>query len=467
MSGSQTQNELKRGTFGRILVDGSSGSSNRVIKELALLQQHDGKRFLAQNNVMEVAMSMACKLGRVKGVVAYDLAYANKDRKSADYTLCIVQERAADGDLSKYLAKTPQAARMQRLRQVVGDMVHAVHDLHNHGIAHCDLKPQNMLVMADGRIKLIDMGSSKLHARGGRFMKSICNATTHVFAPPEYFQDGPIDVCLLDAYSLGMVIHNYMYNEYISSEYDYDVIRNKHISGHIADKIKGAKPPDDLLPQDAWIFDAMKALLHPDPGLRLTVEEMHHLLCLKGACPALAAAQREVRIVLDAASGATEGWNGARAVGMRSILGMSAALGDVHHLFPLAANIADRYFEKQGRSRSRKADHTAACVAIASCIVAPPKPHPSLADTAAVDAIVDVMNTLGGHLHSETCATILEMRGRELASFEQETILQAVVDAEGQVMRAADLCDAYADNLRHLENDSFDELMAWMPRAAH
>ena len=46
-------------------------------------------------------------------------------------------------------------------KQLLGDLLRGVAYLHSLGIVHRDLKPQNVLVTAEGRLKISDMGLSK------------------------------------------------------------------------------------------------------------------------------------------------------------------------------------------------------------------------------------------------------------------------------------------------------------------
>jgi serine/threonine protein kinase len=77
------------------------------------------------------------------------------------HNLCLIMEYVPGGDVYSLLhslgAIPPEMAMMY-----IAELILAVEYLHSHGIVHRDLKPDNMLVGADGHIKLTDFGLSRM-----------------------------------------------------------------------------------------------------------------------------------------------------------------------------------------------------------------------------------------------------------------------------------------------------------------
>src|SRR5262245_4419358 len=71
-----------------------------------------------------------------------------------------VMEYVAGSPIDEYCARMNAgiATRVRMMAQVCD----AVEYLHNHGVAHRDIKPQNILVTLDGHVKLVDFGIAKV-----------------------------------------------------------------------------------------------------------------------------------------------------------------------------------------------------------------------------------------------------------------------------------------------------------------
>ena len=91
-------------------------------------------------------------------------------------------------------------------RQICQALAHA----HSHGIVHRDLKPENVIVMSDGRVKLLDFGlarpiASRLTTEGGI-------SGTVFYLAPEQAMGRKVDV-RTDLYSLGVILYELTTNQ--------------------------------------------------------------------------------------------------------------------------------------------------------------------------------------------------------------------------------------------------------------
>lgn len=99
----------------------------------------------------------------------------------------------------------PLAARLEIFDQICDAVAYA----HRHLVVHCDLKPQNILVRADGRVALLDFGIARLvdmeeSASGEPQTRAL--RLTPQYAAPEQLAGEP-QTTLTDVYSLGLVLH--------------------------------------------------------------------------------------------------------------------------------------------------------------------------------------------------------------------------------------------------------------------
>jgi eukaryotic-like serine/threonine-protein kinase len=124
-----------------------------------------------------------------------------------DHGVCFIAMEYVDGHaLTRYLsagAEMPLSARVGIIRQVAEALGHA----HERGVLHRDVKPGNILVAKDGRVKVTDFGIGKFTEAS----TSELTRTGHMVGSPAYMSPEQVKGEKLDGrsdlFSLGIVMY--------------------------------------------------------------------------------------------------------------------------------------------------------------------------------------------------------------------------------------------------------------------
>jgi serine/threonine protein kinase len=115
---------------------------------------------------------------------------------------CVVTE-FAQGELFQIL-EADRSLPEDVVRTVAQQLVAALNYLHSHRIIHRDMKPQNILIAADGTIKLCDFGFARAMSQSTLVLTSIKG--TPLYMAPELVQEQPYTHSV-DLWSLGVILY--------------------------------------------------------------------------------------------------------------------------------------------------------------------------------------------------------------------------------------------------------------------
>lgn len=138
-----------------------------------------------------------------------------------------------DGEsLSEKLRRTGKPLTEEEVRNILAQILDALHYVHKNKLWHLDVKPGNIMVDSTGRARLIDFGASKQidQITGGATAKTAVTFTSG-YAPREqieqsYKKFGP----WTDIYALGATLYCLLNNKRppVPSEIDEDQTTDKH-----------------------------------------------------------------------------------------------------------------------------------------------------------------------------------------------------------------------------------------------
>ncbi len=99
-----------------------------------------------------------------------------------------------------------QSLSIRRIRSIILDVSRAVEAIHDHHILHLDLKPENVMVAANGRCKLIDLGTGWSMAGAAESTETLVCGTIAYMAPEQYSGDINSYSRRTDVFGLGAIL---------------------------------------------------------------------------------------------------------------------------------------------------------------------------------------------------------------------------------------------------------------------
>lgn len=193
----------------------------------------------------------------------------------------IFMEFADDGDLISLLEREGKLSRSKSQKWFT-QTVSAIKYLHSRGIAHCDIKADNILLQKDG-IRLTDFGyARKCYDSDGNLLLSDHFCGTLEYKAPEELIMAPFDALVSDCFSLGVLLFIMTTNEFpfgCGKELRSEFGRRQLLETQMKQRWI---LPDDLQ-DDRHLYSLLKQLLNPDVAARITSNQIlsHPWFCTK------------------------------------------------------------------------------------------------------------------------------------------------------------------------------------------
>lgn len=186
-----------------VVGEGASGAVYRVIdrmqggKEVALkillnnaaFDENTLSRFVAELRILE-------KIQHPNIVEAYDLIELGD-------TIAFTMEYVPGSDLGDLFRS--RRIKHEEIDPIFRQILSALHELHQHGIVHRDIKLENVLVTSDGHVKLGDLGLMKCGELDGMTKTGVLLGTAQ-YMPPEYVRGSVYDH-RGDLYAVGLMLY--------------------------------------------------------------------------------------------------------------------------------------------------------------------------------------------------------------------------------------------------------------------
>jgi serine/threonine protein kinase len=224
---------------------------------------------------------VAARIKHPNVVTVYDFG------ETPDGMLYLVMEFLEGMSLGELLKKK-SALRLDHVIELGLQIGEALHCMHQNNVIHRDLKPDNIMLIQDGKgvevVKVVDFGVAKILEANARLTRYHARIGSPVYCSPEQYLGQPVDH-RTDLYGLGIIFYECLCGHVPFDALDETELRaailhkmparldNKvrHVTGHMADLVQWllAKDPDDRPHNAAEVNKCLHALRRsqkPAPG---------------------------------------------------------------------------------------------------------------------------------------------------------------------------------------------------------
>jgi len=271
---------LGEGSFGsvyRCLSDGQAVAVKVLSTERIAVMTNCSQEVVLRRMLQEAEI-LGC-LGGHPNIVRLECAAVSQQT----LRIYIVMQLLDCGDLFSEMLRRRQALSERDAREVLTQVVMAVFHCHRRGVAHRDIKLENVMLSSRKPmvVKLIDFGQAILPDQNKERMRSIAKTvtTTSVYTPPEVQKatedNEPYDAFKLDAFAVGVVLYALLLSALPQT--------SKGLQFDKHPKFKYLSPQAQ---------DLIKQLMDPDPQQRISMADalQHPWLSMKGSSSGLSRA---------------------------------------------------------------------------------------------------------------------------------------------------------------------------------
>jgi serine/threonine-protein kinase len=263
----ETLDKLGEGAMG-VVYRARDRSLGRVVALKMLSAELSGEEELLQRFQREA--EAVGRLSHPNIVTVYDVG-------DAEGQLYMAMELLEGDDLRSLIERKvhiPLADRVRILQKICEGVAYA----HSRGVVHRDVKPANILVTCDGRVKLLDFGLARVATRSTITRQGVILGTPDYMAPEQAMGKGTDRRS--DAFSAGAVFY-----EFLSGSKPF---KGKTLHGVLYQII--SEDPDPLLTLNpdlpAQLASLVHGMLRKDPEKRYAsleelgraIQDIHHAL---------------------------------------------------------------------------------------------------------------------------------------------------------------------------------------------
>lgn len=178
--------------------------------------------------------------------------------------LYVVTEFIEGKTLRQWMSDNPHPT-IDVVRGLARQMISGLRAFHRKDMLHQDFRPENLMIDADGTLKIIDLGSTRIQGIEEAKEQSFNSILgTLQYTAPEYFVGDPIGV-KSDQYALGVVIY-----EMLTGRLPYGADAARVQNRRQRSRLSYRSAIDGANAAPFWIDDALRKATHPLSQHRFT-----------------------------------------------------------------------------------------------------------------------------------------------------------------------------------------------------
>ncbi|XP_013071403.2 serine/threonine-protein kinase par-1-like isoform X2 [Biomphalaria glabrata] len=253
---------LGKGSFARVELAHHSVTGCKVA--IKIIDTRKLKEEYQKNNVQRES--------RILGQLRHPNIVRLYETLKATTLHCLVMEYASGGELQAFI-KLQKDFRLSedRGRPYIRQLVSALHYLHERGVAHRDLKMENiMLDTPKKNIKMVDFGLSNTFSKD-ELMKTHCGSPE--YAAPELFTPGEKYGLEIDIWSFGIVMYAMLVGKLPFTTPYTDQYRRQKLVQQMEKGLVDVHH-QEMAHLSADCQDLLQRVIEPSPSLRLPLLDM-------------------------------------------------------------------------------------------------------------------------------------------------------------------------------------------------
>lgn len=256
-----------------------------VVKQIPITAMEAANCIECPRNEIYASLAISQEL---RMSIAAEVLFAAKDEKF----YYLASEHCPNGELFSVIKRAGCLEDSALTREIIRDILTGVADLHRAGIAHRDLSLENVLVAADGNLRLIDFAQAVVvHAPGDHRAASEARISQDHGPPgkpqyrgPELGTGGPYLATKVDTFAVGIMLYVLVVGAYPfipaesclkdASRIDLFPLEEAALGRCSRLRLQLQKEHTEVMDRiSPSCMDMMEKLLAPNPELRLSAEE--------------------------------------------------------------------------------------------------------------------------------------------------------------------------------------------------